>query len=69
MDANFDGNDMKNLVNFTGALKNFKICTLRNLLLSKVYNAWYKKLQSYVSWDRRVIQYLRKNWLVIWKMI
>ena len=39
MDANFDGNDMKNLVNFTGALKNFKICTLRNLLLSKVYNA------------------------------
>ena len=39
------------------------------LLLTKVYNAWAKKLRrSYVSWHWRGIQYLKKNWLVVWKM-
>ena len=39
------------------------------LLLTKVYNVWTNKLQrSYVSWHWMVIQYLKKNWLVVWKM-
>ena len=38
------------------------------LLLTKVYNVWGKILRrSYVSWHWR--QYLKKNWLVVWKMI
>ena len=37
--------------------------------LSKVHNVWGKKLQkSYVSWHWTVMQYLKKNWLVVWKM-
>ena len=39
------------------------------LHLSKVYNVWAKKLQrNYVSWHWSVMQYLTKNWLVVWKM-
>ena len=26
------------------------------------------KICSYVSWHWRVMQYLKKNWLVVWKM-
>ena len=41
---------------------------INGLLLTKVYNVWAKKLQrSYVSWHRRVMWYLKKNWLVVWK--
>ena len=39
------------------------------LLLRKIYYAWAKKFQrSYVSWHGRVMQYLKKTWLVVWKM-
>ena len=39
------------------------------LLLTKVYNVWAEKLQrSYVLWHWRVMQYLKKNWLVVWKI-
>ena len=39
------------------------------LLLSKVYIVWAKKVQrSYLSWHWRVMQNLKKNWLVVWKM-
>ena len=39
------------------------------LLLSKVYIIWAKKVQgSYLSWHSRVMQNLKKNWLVVWKM-
>ena len=39
------------------------------LLLTKVYNVWTKKVQwSYVSWHYRVMQNLKKNWLMVWKM-
>ena len=39
------------------------------LLLTKLYNVWAKKLQrSHVSWHSRVMQYLKKNWLVVLKM-
>ena len=48
--------------------------SLKNLhfdwsLLCKVYNVWPKKVQrSYISWHWRVMQNLKKNWLVVWKM-
>ena len=35
----------------------------------KVFNVWSKKLQrNYLSWHWRVMQNLKKNWLVVWKM-
>ena len=38
-------------------------------LSSKVYDVWPKKVQrSYLSWPWRVVQNLKKNWIVIWKM-
>ena len=38
-------------------------------LLCKVFKVWPKKVQrSYLSWQWRVMQNLKKNWLVIWKM-
>ena len=47
-----------------------KICTLNGLLLTNAYNVWAKEVQrSYLSWHRRVMQNLKKNWLVVWKMI
>ena len=37
------------------------------LLLCKVFNVWPKKVQrSYLSWHRRVMKNLKKNWLVKW---
>ena len=38
-------------------------------LLCKVYNVWPKKVQrSCIAWLWRVMQNLRRNWLVVWKM-
>ena len=38
------------------------------LLVTKVYNVWATKVQkSYLSWHWRVMQVLKKNWLVVWK--
>ena len=38
------------------------------LFLTKWYNVWAKKLQTaYVSWQWKVMQYLKKNLLVVWK--
>ena len=61
-------NHMGNMVNFTGALKNLKINTLR-YFLSKLYNVWAQNLQgSYVSWDWSVVQYSKNNLLLVWKI-
>ena len=50
------------------ALKSLKNHFDRSLLC-KVYNVWPKKVQrSYISWHWRVMQNLKKNWLVVWKM-
>ena len=39
------------------------------ILLTKVYNVWAKKVQgSYVYWHWRLMQNLKKNWLVLSKM-
>ena len=39
-------------------------------LLCKVYKVWPKKVQRrYISWYWKVMQNLKKNWLVVWKII
>ena len=51
------------------ALKSLKHLHFDWSLLCKVYNVWPKKVQrSYISWHWRVMQNLKKNWLVVWKM-
>ena len=51
------------------ALKTLKYLHFDCSLLLKVYNVWPKKVQrSYISWHWRVMQNLKKNWLVVWKM-
>ena len=53
----------------TWALKKPKHLHFNGLLLTKVFNVWTKKVQrSYLSWHWRVMQYLKKNWVVVWKM-
>ena len=53
----------------TWALESLKILSFDWLLLCKVYNLWHKKVQgSYLSWHWSVMQYLKKNWLVVWRM-
>ena len=37
--------------------------------MTKVHNVWAKNVErSYLSWHWRVIQNLKKTWLVVWKM-
>ena len=51
------------------ALKSLKNLHLDWSFLCKAYNYWSKKVQrSYISWRWRVVQILKKNWLVVWKM-
>ena len=60
---------MWNWTIFTRAIESLKNYHFNGLLLNKVYNAWAKKVQrSYVSWHWRVMQNLKKTWLVVWKM-
>ena len=59
----------KNLVNFDPALKLLKNLHFDWSLLCKVYNFWPKKVwRSHISWHWRVMQNLKKNLLVVWKM-
>ena len=38
-------------------------------LSCEVYNAWSEKAhRSYLSWHWRIMQNLKKNWLVVWKI-
>ena len=53
----------------TWALKSLKYVVFNGLVLNKVYNVWAKKLErSYLSRHWKVMQNLKKNWLVVWKM-
>ena len=53
----------------TWALENLKKLRFDRLLMCKLFNAWPKKVErSYLSWHWRVMQKLKKNWLVVWKM-
>ena len=50
------------------ALKGLKNFHFDWSLLCKVCNVWPKTVQrSYISWLWRVMQNLKKNWLVVWK--
>ena len=62
-------NDMTNLANFHQSTWKFKNWDFDGILLSKVENLWAQKLQSsYVSWQWRLMQKLKRNWLVISKL-
>ena len=53
----------------TRALKSLKNLCFNGLFVTKVYNVWAKTVQRcYLSWQWRVMQNLKKNWLVVWKM-
>ena len=55
--------------NLTQALKSLNCLHFHLFLLCKLFNVWPKKVQrSYLSWHWRVMQNLKKNWLVVWKM-
>ena len=59
----------RNLVNFDPSTQNLQNLHFHWFLLCKVFNVWPKKVQrSYLSWHWRVMQNLKKNWLVVWKM-
>ena len=51
------------------ALKSLKYLHFDWSLSCKVYNVWPKTVgRSYLSWHWRILQNLKKNWLVVWKM-
>ena len=53
----------------TWALKSLKTFHFNSLLLSKIYITWTKKEErSYFAWHWRVMQNLKKNWFIAWKM-
>ena len=53
----------------TRALESLRNFHFNGLLLSKVYIIPAKKVKrSYLSWHWRVMQNLKKNWLVVWKI-
>ena len=58
-------NGMRNWVNFHKTEKLY----IDELFLSKAYNISVRKFhRKYVSWHWRVVQNLKENWLVAWKM-
>ena len=75
-DAKFKGklthtlkNDIRNLINFHASKRKSENLNLDGFLLSKGYKALDEKVQkSYVSWHWRVMQSLKKNWLLVPKM-
>ena len=55
-----------NLTNFDPSTPISQKFALQWLLLNKVYNVWANKVQKkYVWWHWRLMQNLRKNWLVL----
>ena len=62
-------NDMRNLANFHQSTQKCQNWNFDKILLSKVENVWALNLQwSYVSWQWRMIQKLKRNWLVVLKL-
>ena len=54
----------------TRALGNLKTLCFNGLLVTKVYNVWAKTVQrSYLSWHWKVMQNLKKNWLVLGRAV
>ena len=53
----------------TRALESLKNLLFNGLLLTKLHNVWAKKVQkSYLSWQWRMMQNLKRNWLVSSKL-
>ena len=62
-------NDMRNFANFHQSTWKCQNWNFDGILLSKVENVWAQNLQrSYVSWQWRIIQKLKRNWLVVLKL-
>ena len=60
---------IRNLTNLTQVLKSLKDFQFNGFLLSKVYIIWAKKLlRNNISWNRREIQNLERNRLVLSKL-
>ena len=59
---------MRKWLNFIKALKSLKICTLMDAFCSERNVSARKFQRNYVSWHWRMIQNLKENWLVAWKM-
>ena len=63
-------NDMRNFANFDQSTRKCQNRNFDKILLSKVENVWASNLQwNYVSWQWRMIQKLKRNWLVVLKLI
>ena len=75
-DAKFKGkltcglkNALRNLIKFHGSSRKSWNSNFDGLLLSKAYKDLDEKVKkSYVSWHWRVMQSLKKNWLLVPKM-
>ena len=62
-------NDIRNLVNFHASSRKSKNLLFDRMLLTKAYKDLDEQIQkSYVSWQWRVMQSLRKNWLLVSKI-
>ena len=53
---------------FIRAPKSLKNYTLMGFFLSKAYVSVRKFQRNYMSWHWRVLQNLKENWVVAWKM-
>ena len=53
---------------FIKAHKSLKICTLMGSFCPKHNNSARKFQRNFVSWHWKVMQNLKENWLVAWKM-
>ena len=53
---------------FIKAHKSLKICTLMGSFCPKRNNSARKFQRNFVSWHWKVMQNLKENWLVAWKM-
>ena len=59
----------KNLVNFHASSRKSENLHFNGLILSKTYKVLDEKVQkSYISWYWRVMQSLKKNWLLVPKI-
>ena len=59
-------NNIRSLVNFDPITEKFQNLHFNELFFTKVYNVWAKKVQkSYASRYWRLMQTLKKKWLVV----
>ena len=62
-------NDMRNWANFHQRTRKYQNWNFDKILLFKVENIWALNLQwSYVSWQWKMIQKLKRKWLVVLKL-